>query len=194
MKKFHAFCTTHQVMDPFPLTENLLCSFAVYMADQGLFPQTIKSYLAGLRNMQLSLGLPDPREQSSLPILRRVQAGISRTRLGTAPSRIRLPITPQLLRQIKHSLESTAHQERVVIWAICCVAFFGCFRLGELLLESPSNFEPRAWGDVAVDNQAAPSILQIHLKQSKTDQFGRGVDIVLGRTGKGLCPVAATLG
>ena len=135
------------------------------MANQGLSPQTIKSYLAGLRNMQLLLGLPDPREQSSLPIQRWVQTQISGTRLGTTPSRIRLPITLQLLRQMKHSLESTAHQERVVIWAICCVAFFGCFRLGELLLESPSNFELRRHltrGDVAVDNQVDPSILQIH--------------------------------
>ena len=34
----------------------------------------------------------------------------------------------------------------------------------------------------------------VHLKQSKTDQLGRGVTIVLGRTGKvPLCPVSALL-
>ena len=98
MKKFYSFCDTYQVANPFPVTKHLLCSFAAYMADQGLSPQTIKSYLAGIRNMQLSLGLPDPREQSSLPILQQVQAGISRARIGSPTSRIRLPITPQLLR------------------------------------------------------------------------------------------------
>ena len=147
--------------------------------------------------MQLSLGLPDPRDQSSLPILRRVQAGISRARLGTTSARVRLPITPPLLRQICRCLEATMHSERVVLWAICSLAFFGCFRLGELLLESSPSFDRRrhlAWGDIAVDNQANPRMLRIHLKQSKTDQFGRGADVVVGRTGRDLCPVAAVLG
>ena len=36
-------------------------------------------------------------------------------------------------------------------------------------------------------------MLRIHLKQSKCDQFGAGVDIVIGRTGCALCPVAALL-
>ena len=150
--------------------------------------------------MQLSLGLPDPRDQSSLPILQRVLAGISRASLGTTSARVRLPVTPSLLRQIRHYLEATVHSERVVLWAICCLAFFGCFRLGELLLESLASFDHRrhlawgdvavdklllespasldhrrhlAWGDVTVDNQANPRTLRVHLKQSKTDQFGR---------------------
>ena len=130
MKKFHGFCATYQVLDPFPLTESMLCSFAAYMADRSLSPQTVKTYLSSLRNVQISLGLPDPREQSSLPVLKRVQAGIQRIRLGDNPSRIRLPITPPILRQIKRYLENPSHPEKMALWAICCMAFFGCFRLG----------------------------------------------------------------
>ena len=130
------------------------------MADSGLTPQTVKSYLSAIRNTQLSLGLPDPREQSSLPMLKRVQAGISRTRLGRGhPSRVWLPITAALLRRIKHELGRTSHPERIVLWAICCAAFFRFCRLGELLLPSPGSFNPRlhlAWGDMAVDNPLAP--------------------------------------
>ena len=44
-----------------------------------------------------------------------------------------------------------------------------------------------------MDDPQAPSMVRIHLKQSKTDLFGRGADIVLGRTGGDLCPVAAVL-
>ena len=36
--------------------------------------------------------------------------------------------------------------------------------------------------------------IYIYLKQSKTDQTGQGVHIILGRTGADLCPVAAVLG
>ena len=74
MKRFNSFCAQYNVLQPFPLSEELLCSFA---ADQGLASQTGKSYLSALRSMQISLGLPDPRDQSSLPILKRVQAGIN---------------------------------------------------------------------------------------------------------------------
>ena len=198
MKKFFTFCSQFTVSDPFPVTEYLLCCFASFMADQGLAAQSIKSYLAAVRNMQLSLGLPDPREQSSLPILKRVQLGISRARLGRQQSsKVRLPVTGQVLRQVKAELERSCHPEGPLLWAVCCTAYFGFFRLGELLLPAPGTFNPGlhlAWGDVAVDNPNDPRMVRCHLKQSKTDQMGQGVDVVLGRTGLPLCPVAALVG
>ena len=91
MKQLHRFCTVYNVTDPFPLTEHILCLFFVtYLAKQGLAPQMGKAYLAALRNnAQILLGLPNPREQKSLLLLKRVQAGISRTRLqrNKAPPR-----------------------------------------------------------------------------------------------------------
>ena len=177
-KRFHTFCTLYNIMSPFPVTEHLLCCFAAHLVDEGLSPQTVKAYLAGVRNMQLSLGLPDPRDQSSLPLLRRVQAGISRVRLQQgASAQIRLPVTPALLRRIRDHLDATSHPERLVLWAVACTAFFGFFRLGELLLDAQTVFNPAihiAWGDIAVDNSAQPSMIRVRLKQSKTDQFRTG--------------------
>ena len=48
-----------------------------------------------------------------------------------------------------------------------------------------------SWGDVAVDNRSSPTMVRIHLRHSKCDQFRRGVDVVIGRTGTSLCPVTA---
>lgn len=48
--------------------------------------------------------------------------------------------------------------------------------------------------DIAVDSRLEPKVVTIHLKCSKTDPFGAGCDIHLGRTGQLLCPVAALLG
>ena len=75
MKRFHSFCTKYNVEDSFPLTERILCFSASYLAEEKLAPQTVRGYLLALRNAQISLGLPDPREQSSLPLLKRIQAG-----------------------------------------------------------------------------------------------------------------------
>ena len=197
MKRFHSFCIHYNVIQPFPLSEQLLCSFAAYLADQGLAPQTGKSYLSALRSMQISLGLPDPRDQSSLPILRRVQAGISRMRvLKGSPPRIRLPITIQIMQAIQQSLVTSQNPDRVVLWAVAASAFFGFFRLGELLPDSPSRFNPATgltWGDVAVDSHTHPTMIQFHLKVSKCDQFGAGSNIIVGRTESLLCPVTAIL-
>ena len=197
MKRFHSFCTTYNVLNPFPLSEQLLCTFAAFLADQGLAPQTIKSYLAAVRNMQITLGFPDPREKSSLPLLKRVQAGISRLRmLKGSPPRIRLPITVHILNKIKSSLVTSPNSDKVVLWAIASSAFFGFFRLGELLPDSLASFDPATglvWGDVAVDSHSNPLMIQFHLKKSKCDQYGSGSNIVVGRTGNVLCPVTAIL-
>ena len=197
MRRFDKYCTTYSIVDPFPVTELLLCSFAAHLADEGLAPQSIKTYLASVRNAQLSLGLPDPREKSSLPILKRVQAGISRLRLLKGPpSRVRLPITIGILRAIKSHLETSSYTDTAVFWAIASAAFFGFFRLGELVLQVGVEWDKQchlSWGDVAVDSHSSPSIVQIHLKQSKCDQFGRGANVILGITGSGICPVQAIL-
>ena len=195
MKRFYSFCVQFSVAPPFPVTEHLLCTFAAFLADQGLAPQTAKSYLAAVRNMQISLGLPDPRDHSSLPMLKRVMAGIQRVRATSGPpSRTRLPITAAVLGRIWGHLEPASHPHKDLLWAIACTAFFGFFRLGELLPESATKWDPSGsilWGDVAVDSQENPTMFKIRLKRSKCDQFGRGADIILGKTAQLLCPVTA---
>ena len=79
--------------------------------------------------------------------------------------------------------------------AICTLAFFGIFRLGEILLAT-TNCDPDqhlAVEDVAVDSQQNPSLPRVNLKCSKTDQLGKVVDIYIGKTGDDTCPVAAVL-
>ncbi len=199
MKRFHGFCVKYDIQNPFPVTEHLLCCFAAFLADEGLAPQTGKAYLAALRNMQLSLGFPDPRDQSSLPILKRVQAGIRRVRMlkGSA-AKIRLPITAPILHRIRDTLDASACPHKVALWAVAAVAFFGFFRLGELLPEKEASGGqtpfPLTFSDVAVDRNDSPRMIRIHLSRSKCDQFGNGADIFLGRIDSPICPVAALLG
>ena len=197
LKRFHAFCVEFNVYTPFPVTEELLCCFVVYLANQGLAPQTGKTYLAAIRSMQISLGLPEPRDSSSLPRLKRVLAGIQRVRLrqGIEP-KVRLPITASLLSRIQVALAASSDPERNTVWAIASLAFFGFFRLGELLPQSQEQIHPStclSWGDVTFNRTTDPSMVKVHLKQSKCDQFGAGVDIIVGRTNGPLCPITAIL-
>ena len=170
LRRFHTICLKFNVGSPFPVSEHMLCCFASFLADQGLAPQTGKGYLSAIQSMQISLGLPDPREQSSLPLLKRVQAGISQVhaRKGTL-ARIHLPITAHVLEQIGRKLRNSANSHKVPLWAIACTAFFGFFRLGELLPESPNGANPAmslVWGDIAADNRENPTMVCVHLKKS----------------------------
>ena len=47
--------------------------------------------------------------------------------------------------------------------------------------------------DVTGNSHPCPSIIRIWLKKAKTDPFGRGVNIYLGKSGQRICPIAAIL-
>ena len=200
LRRFATFCSLYSIISPFPVSESLLCYFSSYLACQNLSPQTIKTYLAGIRHTQITLGLPDPKEFSSLSRLKQVQAGIQRThvlRLNT--SRIRLPITPAVLHQLRAHWNQTKAEpctDAIMLWAAATLCFFGFFRSGEITVPSQAAFtssQHLAWGDIAVDNRSCPTLLKVHLKRSKCDQLGKGVDVFIGCTDDLLCPVAAVL-
>ena len=80
-----------------------------------------------------------------------------------------------------------------MFWAAACLAFFGFLRSGEFTLESANATPAFKAEDVAVDSRSAPSVISIRLRFAKTDPFGQGVSVFLGRTNAALCPVAAML-
>ncbi len=114
---------------------------------------------------------------------------------GSTPKR--LPITTDILHKLHSFFESRGQQvDSFMLWAAICTCFFGFMRSGEMTVPSESAFDPSThlcFGDVSVDDIAAPGIVKLRLKASKTDPFRKGVEIVLGRTHTALCPVTALL-
>ena len=187
LRKFTTFCSTYSITTPFPVSEDILCYFASYLAVQGLSPQTIKVYLAGIRHMQISIGLPDPKEFSSIPRLKLVQSGIQRHNCDqhTRTVKIRLPITPAILHKIRdYWLPKSTEPDIKMLWAAVVICFFGFFHSGEITVPSLNSFDPSshlAWGDVSLDNVLDPTMLKVHLRKSKTDQLKKGVDVYIGK-------------
>lgn len=118
-----------------------------------------------------------------------------------SPERLRskrLPITPDLLRKI-HTVWSQGPKtfDKVMLWAACCLGFFGFMRAGEFTCSSLRHTTDGtlSLSDVGIDSRENPRVLVVHLKTSKTDPFGSGTHLYLGRTGDPtLCPVSAVLG
>ncbi len=83
-----------------------------------------------------------------------------------------------------------------MLWAASTLCFFGFLRSGEITVPDDSSFNDTShltFEDVAVDRLDSPRMLKVHLKQSKTDPFRLGVDIVVGKVDGPLCPVQAML-
>jgi hypothetical protein len=82
-----------------------------------------------------------------------------------------------------------------MLWAACCTAFFGFFRMGEITAPSAQTYDSNSHltvSDVAVDDNSNPTVVRVHLKRTKTSQYS-GIDVYLGRTDNELFPVAALL-
>ena len=81
------------------------------------------------------------------------------------------------------------------IWATFLVCFFGFMHSGEITIFSQTAYDPTVhlnFADVSVDDPDHPTIVQLSIKQSKTDPFWQGVKIHLGTTGNTLDPIIIT--
>ncbi len=111
--------------------------------------------------------------------------------------RICLLITRKILRGI-HAVWSRSPQayDSIMLWVAATLCFFS-FWAGELIVPSEATYDPAghlSWGDVPLNDIRNPVLLRVHLKKSKCDQVGKGVDVYVGRIpGDILCPVAADL-
>ena len=154
-------------------------------------------YLSAVRFLHIREGVDDPFAPA-LQRLHYVLQGVKREEVKRgAPQKTRLPITPNILRQLKAVWDKEASDpDTTMIWAACCLGFFAFLRSGEMTVPSDASYDPAChlgWRDIAVDNPQAPRMVRMTIKQSKTDPFCKGIDLFLGKTGRKVCPVVAMM-
>ena len=160
--------------------------FSALLADS-LTHLSIKVYLSAVRSLHIDNGLPDPLVNCLQ--LQRLLRGVKRVQ-GPA-SRSRLPITIDLLKVIQQSLDMR-DSDHVMLWAACCLGFFGFLRAGEFTVNS--SFDPSVHlsiGDIQADSLVNPTCFKVRIKCSKTDPFRKGCDIYVGRGNSAVCPIVA---
>ena len=124
-----------------------------------------------------------PVPKSEWPQLQYVLQGI---RCPQAPSikRVHFPLTAEVIRILQATLFSPStpmqDHQRVMLWAACCIRYFGFMRTGELTASRFNQGEQLAISDVAVDSHSSPTIVRLFLRKAMTDPFRTGVHIFLG--------------
>ena len=154
--------------------------FVTHLATLGLSCTTIKVYLSAVRNLHTAVGHHSLYYQQFTPRLQQVLKEIQKTQATFKSPRIRLPITLNILSDMHTVLQHqpTSHNN-LMIWAASCLAFFGVLRSSELTVPSQDTYDPSihlSVNDVAVDSRLSPTMIQVTIKQSKTDPFRQGVN------------------
>jgi hypothetical protein len=141
---------------------------------RGVKHRTIENYLAGIRQLHVVKGLSIPNLRAGVVGL--VLTGKKNMETGREKSgetkATRLPVTLNVMKLIKATVRKAlwGKQEKLLMWAICCLAFSGSFRVGELLAKEKEKFDP------------ASTLLE------------EDVTIVSGPGGEEICPGTSKMG
>ena len=185
----------------FPMDEAMVLTFISFLLNSGLKSSSVQKTLSAVRLLHMTHGHPVPVLRP--PIVQNILKG--RSHFDEERDRYRnkrLPVTLNVLRLILASLKlsqfSSHHQ--LLVSSVALLAFWGCFRVGELLGQEATKVDPLndllkrdVWVTRKLIKGRLTKILHVRLKSSKEsrDMF-RGVVVeVFEHYGAELCPVAA---
>ena len=161
---------------------------------------TICSYLAGLRQLHIARGLSDFKIRTELVNLvltgRRNQETLEKKK---GDRKGRLPVTITVMKLIKAELRDSKVidiEDKLLTWAICCLAFNGAFRIHELLSKEVGKFDPRTTllaKDIKISagGREEKAVIVVNVKWPKEDRKGAGTVVEVFETDTDICPVRA---
>ena len=173
--------------------------FIAHLAKEGIAHTSIKTYiyLAATCHLHVSVGMHHSYTQQLSPYLELVIRGIKKDQLQAKSPWQRLTITADIMVSIYKILACTLNEPHcIMMWAACCIAFFGFLHCSEFTVPTQQEFSPEVHltvRDIAIDDKVTPSVVRITIKQSKTDPFRKGIDFFFGITEHAVCPVKSIL-
>lgn len=188
--RFTQFCDSLDVpeADRMPASSFLLVTFISHYA--GSFSgSTLNLWLSGLRSWHILHQAPWFGDDDLVKLAR-----TAAHRLGTSHKRPpRPPVSIHHLQHLRSQLDLSVSFD-AAIWAAATVSFFGCRRLGETTVPSPSKFSPlhHVTRDTSIafktlSNGSSASFRIPWTKTTKSD----GALVVLTSRSDDLCPVSA---
>uniref|UniRef100_A0ABM5GF58 Uncharacterized protein isoform X1 n=1 Tax=Pogona vitticeps TaxID=103695 RepID=A0ABM5GF58_9SAUR len=186
-KEFHKFRESVGLDQIWPVPVDHLQQFIISLHRQGLAPGTIQGRLSALAFQAKARGFPD---FSSDFRIRKMIEGLYKER-GRAMD-TRAPISLELLKGIGHQLGTICRDEYEVslFRAAALVMFFAALRISEVVAGGKGDRSRAALQMADVQNE--DGAMRLHIRRSKTDQWGKGAWVTLAPCHDvGLCPVRA---
>ena len=151
-----------------PLKQNTINGFIIWCSEKNeITANTTKTYLCHLNSIQKLMGFKKFKLNKYKNLIRgfQIDENLNKKRKNT-----RETIDFEALKKIKGEIfnQNTCKLFKKSLWAACSIAFFGCFRMGELVpkLENSTdkNFD-LLWGDIELGKKHA----SIKLKSQKNN-------------------------
>ena len=137
-----------------PLSEGDLALFMTYLVETGgvkgkkLRPRTVRKHLSGIKRISLSMGAPMPKKLPGLTkALMKGNENLCRNPVKAVADSKNRPVSIPFLRFLAHAVSKHwkgRQEDGLTFWTICKIAFWGTFRVGELLSENATSFSPES--------------------------------------------------
>jgi hypothetical protein len=191
-------CKENSLKRELPVPEKTILIFIHWLAKKrNLKAGTINNYLAGIRQLHIANGIPDPgiRTETVNLIVKGAQNKEARDRLANA-QQVKRPITAESMLTLKSKLREwpesgTNHR---LVWAVATCLLHGLFRIRELVSEKEAEFDPAftlLTDDIYVAETGEFGTVQFRLKAPKEDKKNRSKIVDVYGTGGPTCPVQA---
>ncbi|XP_048253513.1 uncharacterized protein LOC125381159 [Haliotis rufescens] len=180
-----AFRASQNLGDVWPVPITHLVHFIAHLSVSGHAPSTVRTYMAGISTYHRLHSMED---RTGHFVITKMITGMQKCQ-GRQDHR--KPITIDLLKVIVNNLQfvcSSTYEVRL-FKAVYCLAFFGFFRVSELVQTKLSQ-PGCAFLDLEV--QDTTKTVTVTLRHSKTDRQSHGIVVSISAIpGHNLCPVAA---
>ena len=132
-------------------------------------PTLLKVYISVIWHMHVSAGLHAQFNSQLTPRLQLILKDIQRNQAISHPQRACLPITLQIMQSINYLLTNQPHSyANILIWAACCLAFFGFLQVSEFTIPSNTSYDKECHlspADISIDDCNNPQLLKVKIKQ-----------------------------
>lgn len=183
---FDNFRSNHGIATNLPPSISDLTDFIAYLSLKCNAPSTIRTYVSAIGYQYKMFNLPDLTQSF---IVKKMLTGLTRLDKRTD---VRMPITVDILHKILNAVPFVCFSkfEAILFSAIFSLAFFGFFRIGELVVHS-SNKLGHALQSNNIRFIVDINSLEIIIPHSKTDQSGKGSVLLIPATYLPVCAVKA---
>ena len=209
VKCYRNFCVELELAPSFgvfvPPTEYVLVLFVVSLTKSDVQSVTQRGYIAAVNSFARLRGIDTcvmpngqfpPLLSAMLTAARRVYAA-SPAALA-ARDTTRLPVTSSMMRlMLEHAHSALGQSDASRFCLVIILLFLNCLRCSEVMTPVVNDFDPAVHlnrGDVNLDHSTGRTVLLLEVKQSKTDQFRKGRQVVCSNQAGTLFAVVPALG
>jgi hypothetical protein len=172
---YYKFCHSENIPVTWPISIQNFRKYVNWsLTVKKLCPSTVKLYISDLK-IAHNLRDLDPKIFSDFFTKSMLKGAENMSLYSNISKHAKLVMTLPLLKLIGHEIATSNWKtdSKKVFWAACCLAFFGSFRMGEILSNSESSFstETLTWNQV---NFSGNDFATIHINFPKINPKGKG--------------------